>query len=644
MKLFKKFYPFVFLLVLLSCTEKTTSASEDKFDVSGIVLPSSIIAEKGESVSFKCIGSTELFNTDVIRFISVVDEAKSFNAAITAVASKNFSIDIPEGMSTGKYEFWVLRDKKKKKVGIIQINIKSSVQINPDPTSTVYGVVECDELPLEGVVVSDGFIVTTTDENGIYQLESQKKHKYVFISVPSGYEAKREGAIPQIYQTLVEGVSTPERADFELINVGDQTNHTMLFLGDIHLANRNDDDAQFGEFLSDINTYREGKKNIYGTTLGDLTWDIYWMSNGYDLKKFLTDIKKVNDLSIYQTIGNHDHSAYVGGDFGSATSYKELIGPTYYSYNIGKIHYVVLDDIDAQNTGNFSDPSNGRVHIEKLVGEQIEWLKMDLSYISKDVPLIISMHAPLNRIWGTEKLDNNDELLAAVEGYKVHFVSGHTHRLYNVDKLEEKSYFEHNSGAICGTWWWSGKLTPGVNIGPDGAPAGYQIFEITGKDIKWQFKATGKEISHQFRTYDRNEMEITAANFCPKASENNKNLFNESAKYFSEKSSDNKVYINVFNWDPAWTVTVTENGKDLGAKKAGRVKDPLHLIAYEAKRFNTTSNQSSLAFRSGEKLEMFVVQASSPTSTLEITITDRFGNVYKETMKRPKAFNTDIYR
>jgi len=35
---------------------------------------------------------------------------------------------------------------------------------------------------------------------------------------------------------------------------------------------------------------------------------------------------------------------------------------------------------------------------------------------------------------------------------------------------------------------------------------------------------------------------------------------------------------------------------------------------------------------------MFSVTASSPVSELEITVTDRFGNVYSERMKRPKAF------
>ena len=43
-------------------------------------------------------------------------------------------------------------------------------------------------------------------------------------------------------------------------------------------------------------------------------------------------------------------------------------------------------------------------------------------------------------------------------------------------------------------------------------------------------------------------------------------------------------------------------------------------------------------------LWVFKVTASSASSTLDIKVTDRFGNVYTETMTRPKAFTTDQYK
>jgi hypothetical protein len=64
-------------------------------------------------------------------------------------------------------------------------------------------------------------------------------------------------------------------------------------------------------------------------------------------------------------------------------------------------------------------------------------------------------------------------------------------------------------------------------------------------------------------------------------------------------------------------------------------KDPLHIISYEAKRLNVGAVPTS-SFVTGNTAHMFRVTASSATSTLEIKVTDRFGNLYTETMTRPK--------
>ena len=89
-----------------------------------------------------------------------------------------------------------------------------------------------------------------------------------------------------------------------------------------------------------------------------------------------------------------------------------------------------------------------------------------------------------------------------------------------------------------------------------------------------------------------------------------------------------------------WQFTdIRENGQSLQCE-AVKTKDPLHLIAHTAKRLN--SNQSN--FLSENTYHIFKAQASSSTSTLEIKVTDRFGNVYSETMTRPKTFDINTYK
>jgi hypothetical protein len=100
------------------------------------------------------------------------------------------------------------------------------------------------------------------------------------------------------------------------------------------------------------------------------------------------------------------------------------------------------------------------------------------------------------------------------------------------------------------------------------------------------------------------------------------------------------VLINVWKWDPTWKVEVTENGKALTATRV-EMRDPLHLISYSAKRLNKSKDAT---FLTDNNYHMFKVTASSATSTLDIKVTDRFGNVYTESMKRPKAFVPETYK
>ena len=63
------------------------------------------------------------------------------------------------------------------------------------------------------------------------------------------------------------------------------------------------------------------------------------------------------------------------------------------------------------------------------------------------------------------------------------------------------------------------------------------------------------------------------------------------------------------------------------------------LITTIAKRYNENDSTE------GEKsYTIFKVKATAPDSTLEIKVTDRFGNVYTESMKRPKAFEVETYK
>ena len=92
---------------------------------------------------------------------------------------------------------------------------------------------------------------------------------------------------------------------------------------------------------------------MYAMTLGDMTWDIYWYDNHFSFKEYLEEINQdIKGLQIFHTMGNHDNDYKAfrpDADFKAASEYVRNVAPTYYSFNIGKIHYVVLYDIDCSN-------------------------------------------------------------------------------------------------------------------------------------------------------------------------------------------------------------------------------------------------------------------------------------------------------
>ena len=626
-----------------ACTEKiddetpSTGGSEQMSFL--ISLPEAFSGAAGDIVSVKYYSGKGPKEGDSVVLKKGSSECE---CEIVAIKADSFSFKISSQVSTGKYTFCIKRGSQIKAIGEMNFTIEKRIEIVEKEGYNVYGFISCDGVGVPGVVVSDGVEVTATDENGLYYLKSEEYHKLVFMSVPSGYETVTDSCMPKFHKVLDGSSSTTERADWQLTKV-DNKDHVMYVLGDMHLANRTNDATQFATFLSDIKEQITANKSRrqYALTLGDMTWDLYWYDNSYDLTVYVEMMKKkLSGLQIFHTIGNHDHDMNEVGDFNTVSLYKKTVAPTYYSFNIGDVHYVVLDDILCKNTGTGGD---GRKYESTLTTDQVAWLKKDLSYVDKSKTLVITMHAQMYNENDAASLSNASQLANLCSGYKTHVMTAHTHVIWNNDLSTSNGIVHHNSGAVCGTWWWTGYYTPELNLCKDGSPAGYYVYQMSGTDVKWRYKPTGRDFNYAFRTYDRNQIVMTAANFAPKANATGVTNFEKSASAWTAASKDNYVYINVFDYDKSWKIEVTENGKSLTPELVSS-KDPLHLVTYEAKRYNAGANPTSDFKARTVTSHIFRVKASSASSTLEIKVTDRFGNISTESMKRPRAFSIDEYK
>ncbi len=624
MKRFISLLAAAFALVISVSCEKAPEPQTNNEISFEIEVPSSLKTYVGADVTFRFTEGKGPQKTDKLLFKS---GSSTIECPIKEVKAKEFIFTVAEGIKSSSYFVWIERAGVQKKVGAVSVQIVDKNDV-PDVDYNLYGKVSAAGQPLAGVVVSDGYLTTTTDEKGMYYLQSEKRRGYVFISLPSGYEASSRGALSGFHKKIKRDIYQLEQADFQLTKVDGQDKHIMYVLGDLHLADRNSDLVQFRTFADDLNEQiaaNSGKRQ-YALTLGDMTWEIYW--NQYNLSSYISDLnKEFSGVQFFHTIGNHDHSVTAEGDFNTVLDFFDYVGPNYYSFNIGSVHYVVLDNIYCKNTGEGT--SESRSYSDVVDDEQLAWLKKDLAHVDPTMTVVVASHAPVyspsNATTFKTSWNDFDKVLACFSKFSnVHFFTGHTHDVYNVDRTSSPNpHFEHNAGAVCATWWWTYK-TCGMNLAKDGAPGGYTICEFNGGEFEWLFKAYDRDADYQFRTYDMNKVDSST--------------FPNGYDTYTGTAA-NSVLINVWNWDPEWKLVVKENGTELKWEQIYNY-DPLHVLGYTKVR-GTNTNSSFLTCKTPH---LFLVQAATADATLEIEVTDRFGNVFKESMKRPLEFEIKNYQ
>ncbi|GHE36756.1 serine/threonine protein phosphatase [Sphingobacterium griseoflavum] len=568
-----------------------------------------------------------------------------FRIRLSEIGSAGASFPLPADLQEGRYTVVLDREGVKQTLGSSTFNFVLRANLPNIAGKTIKGVVHIAGQGLANVVVSDGSEVTKTDRDGLYYLSSTKRNGYVFVSVPGNHEVLSMASnLPVFYRYLNPNPNVVDTRDFELKAV-DNNNHVLLSLADMHLANRNDDLHQFqAGFIADANQQiakmQGAGKKVYALTLGDQTWETYWYSNNFMLPEYVKEIAKLQ-APVFNTIGNHDNDPYFASDWLSENAYRRVLGPTYYSFNIGQIHYIVLDNIEYINVGGSTGNIGNRNYNAKVAEQQFAWLKKDLETVDASTPIILATHIQLHHapsITGSLpafRMSNGQQLVDLFTRFEqVHVLTGHTHVNYRV--VRNDHFMEHNTAAVCATWWWTGRTGyAGNHIAPDGSPGGYGIWEVSGKNLTWQYKSIGYPEDYQFRSYDLNNVHITAAKYAPDANTSHQNLVPQYAADFANENRDNEVLINVWGYDPSWTISVTENGLALSVQRVASF-DPLQLISYAMKRINVNAVPT---FDASNSSHMFKVRASSASSTLKIKVADRFGRVYTEDMVRPKAFN-----
>ena len=371
--------------------------------------------------------------------------------------------------------------------------------------------------PIEGVVVSDGVTVTTTDAQGIYQMRVKRNAPFVFVSVPAEYEIPVENGMPKIYKKIAMGDNDVVQRSFKLERTGKKKRFTLLALADVQIGRDDEvDDARRGGVApADALTCSRNWRPPFTA----FRWATWSGTTCPSTSVYKQRIRKIG-VPVFQVIGNHDHNKAITVDGRMPMPASEAaFGPTYYSYNIGDCHFIVLDDV--LYTG--SSILYRRHHRD----EQMAWLEQDLKYVPKDKLIIIGLHiATSRRNRPTSHVADYKELYALLDGYNVRILSGHSHNNYTTTISE--TIEENTLGAVMGAYW------NGEELCNDGSPRGYAVYEIEGNRIRnWYYKGTAFPREYQMYLYGPGEA-------------------------VSEKYRDGLI-LNIFNWHTTWTVEVQED-------------------------------------------------------------------------------------
>ncbi len=147
----------------------------------------------------------------------------------------------------------------------------------------VSGRISSEGKGLEKVVVSDGFSVTQTDAKGNYVLEVHYDARFLFYTLPAGYEIPEEKGIARFYTPLKKGLKE-QRADFNLVKAKqDDTRHTFVVWADTQIKTEEDAQKLLTISAPDAQAHIRTLKDrpVFGIGCGDLVWDNFDLFKDY---------------------------------------------------------------------------------------------------------------------------------------------------------------------------------------------------------------------------------------------------------------------------------------------------------------------------------------------------------------------------
>lgn len=238
---------------------------------------------------------------------------------------------------------------------------------------------DASEPGIRGVAVSNQRDVVRTSADGRYSLP-RGPYGLVFISLPDGYASVGD---------FWRAISPPSSAaDFAVTAQPSSATFTFIHASDTHVS------PQTIGRLQQLRAIAEKYRPDFVLVSGDLVRDALRVGEEeargyYDL---YTQEARRFPVPVWSVPGNHEnfgierHLSLVSPThplYGKGM-YRQRLGPNYYSFTYGGVHFVGLDSVDIADLWYYG-------HVDDV---QLAWLKADLSQVPSDMPVVTFNHIP----------------------------------------------------------------------------------------------------------------------------------------------------------------------------------------------------------------------------------------------------------
>ncbi len=323
------------------------------------------------------------------------------------------------------------------------------------------GIRDDGEQGVRDIIVSNGTLACLTNKDGQYNLPADGD--FVFITIPRDYTSTESW-----YGRIADGgfdfalQRTPEK---------DSAQFTFAQITDIHLDA--DHLSAFNELITELNELSPDFVVATGDFIAE--GNTATVAQAEEWFNLYGDAIAQLEMPLFNTVGNHDVVGIKREDVAETDPgygkgiFTDLFGPTYYSFDWGGYHCVVLDP---------NDMADGE-QVYQISEAQLQWLQEDLK-LREDSPLLVFYHEP------TPSWRNRDAALDTIMQHQAYMFCGHLHQdIVVAESLQGNSttLTEQITGAVCGEWWY------GSN--PDGKPSGYRLVSVDSDEVDSLYKGAG---------------------------------------------------------------------------------------------------------------------------------------------------------